>query len=137
MRKRKWKRSLAFILAFVLCLGMLPAPALAADGDMELLVPAEDVSEPVEEPEEAAVPQEPLATNAGDWKMQSFGGNTDLEIPEGAVTPAEDGIGFSADYSKIYGSESAPSGNVVIYYDGQEKFSDSVLEFTLNMQGLL
>ena len=135
MRKRKWKRSLAFILAFVLCLGMLPAPALAADGDMELLVPAEDVSEPVEEPEEAAVPQEPLATNAGDWKMQSFGGNTDLEIPEGAVTPAEDGIGFSADYSKIYGSESAPSGNVVIYYDGQEKFSDSVLEFTLNMQG--
>lgn len=85
--------------------------------------------------EEASIA--PMGISSGDWKMQIFGGNTDLEIPEGAIISEPESIGFTADYSKIYGSASAPNGNVTIYYAPTEetKYADSVLEFTFNMLG--
>ncbi len=83
----------------------------------------------------ALLPVTGASAATGEWKMQSYGGTTDIVIPDGALVSAADGVGFTADYSKIYGSASAPSGNVVIYYAGAEKYTDSVLEFTLNMLG--
>ena len=144
-------RPLALLIALALCAGMIPATraAVLPEGlDQQNKIegpgtPAED-GVTVEQTDEAggtgtdllAGPDTSSAiTEVRGWKMQIFGGNTDLEIPEGAVVPADDGIGVTIDYNKIFGSTAAPSGNVTVYYEAPNKYADSVLEFTLNMLG--
>lgn len=191
MKKARMKRSLALLLAIVMCIGLLPMGALAAqDGQDGIAVDAtedaglavqpdgssEDSEEPnnpsenldesnsissedseesndisSEEAEESNSPSEesdsvssketeepaPIdedgstVTDAGVWKLSTFGSDAEKEDTGNWLTGSEDG--FVLDYGKLY-TENDNVGNVVVYDSGAEDLEDSTLEFDYKLE---
>lgn len=136
MKQAKMKRSLALLLAVVMCIGLLPVGALAARVDTGEV--ATDAPGAAEDAALAVLPDgssdgDSTATGTGKWKLQAWGGNVDLEAQEGWLTPAESRDGFTVDFGQINQDNAPNYKSVVVYDSAAENYSDSTLEFDLTM----
>ena len=128
---KKLNGPLALLLAFVLCIGMLPVPALAAEQETDLTVPSDVSSENSEETENTLEEEtQPLTVDTGTWAFQEWGGSENLEAQERWITPTEDGHGFVLNYGQIVEDRGE---NIVLYDTAAEQYADSVLELDLTV----
>ena len=130
MSRERVIRPLALFLAFVMCISMLPMAALAED-DGPVVLP--DVSSEFSEETillEKEQP-EPTKTDTGTWRIQEWGGDTDVELQDGWITLAEDGNGFTLHHDKFV-ADTGKEG-IAIYDSGAPKYRDSSLSFDLTV----
>lgn len=113
MRKNILKRVLTLTVAGTMCLSTV-SPALAA--------------EPTEPPAEQTSVQ-PLAVDAGPWKLQEWGKAEDIELQEGWITPTENG--FTLDYAKLI-SDRGKEG-IVLYDSSAASWQASTLEMDVTL----
>lgn len=71
------------------------------------------------------------AEENGGWRIQDWGGSEDITVEGGWITPAEEGNGFTLDYSKII-SDRGKEG-LVIYDSNAKKMLNSTLELDVTL----
>lgn len=100
----------ALLVSLALCVGMVPTMPVWA---------------------EETPPVQTVAADTGDWKVQKWGGSTDItgQVQEGWVVPTENGVTINYE-QPMADSEIA---NCVIYNDAAERYADSELSFDLKM----
>lgn len=126
MGKTKTKRSLALLLAIVMCIGLLPIHALAADVEENLAVQPDGSSVTSEEPSPIDA-GDSTAADAGGWKIQYYGQDTDVELQNGWITATDDSV--ILDYTKFV-ADTGKEG-IILYNSEAPVYENSSLSFDM------